>query len=234
MIQPNLEPLVSVVLIVRNGEQFLKAAIDSVLNQTYINWEIILVDGQSTDKTAAIAQSYPQVRYILQPDLGISNAYNLGIANAQGEFIAFLAHDDLWASEKLELQVKYFLDHQEVEYVSNYTKFVLEPGHSMPSGFRPQLLEGSHPTYIMETLMAKASLFQKVGGLDPNIEVACDVDWFARAKDMQVTSAMLPQTLLHKRVHSTNLSLTARVNDQNLLTLLRHSIARKRDATIEV
>jgi glycosyltransferase involved in cell wall biosynthesis len=228
MMQFTSEPSVSVILIVRNGEQFLEAAISSVIAQTYTNWELIVIDGQSTDATAAIAQSYPQVRYFLQTDLGVSHAYNLGIAQAQGEFIAFISHDDRWASDKLTLQVQYLCDHPEIDYVGAHTQFILEPGHAIPPGFRPNLLEGTHPTYIMETVMARQGVFVRVGGFDQHFQVAEDVDWFARAQDMQIASAMIPQALLYKRVHSTNLSLTAKVNDQNLLTILRRSIARKR------
>jgi glycosyltransferase involved in cell wall biosynthesis len=72
-------PLVSVIIAVRNGERFLAQAIESVLNSDYRPIEILIVDGQSEDKTEEIARSYPLVRYICQPNTGISEAYNLGI-----------------------------------------------------------------------------------------------------------------------------------------------------------
>ncbi len=222
------KPTVSVVMVVRNGEHFLDQAIASVLAQTQDDWEIVLIDGQSSDRTAAIAQSYPQIRYQLQTDQGISQAYNQGIAAAPGEYVAFLSCDDLWTADKLALQVSYLATHPEVQYTVAHTRFFLEPGHTLPSGFRPHLLEGEHPAYIMETLVARRSLFQALGGLDPTLSVAEDVDWFARAKDAQIPSAVLPQVLLHKRIHQTNLSVTSPQNDQNLLTLLRRSIQRKR------
>ncbi|MDL1897881.1 glycosyltransferase, partial [Anaerolineae bacterium CFX7] len=73
-------PLASVVMIVRNGELFFRQAIESVLAQDYPAYEILVVDGQSTDGTADIARAYPQIRYVVQTDSGTANAYNLGIA----------------------------------------------------------------------------------------------------------------------------------------------------------
>ena len=72
-------PLVSVIIAVKNGERYLTSAIKSVLNQDYHPVEIIVVDGQSEDRTAQIAKSFGQVRYILQVNKGISDGYNVGI-----------------------------------------------------------------------------------------------------------------------------------------------------------
>jgi len=104
-------PLVSVIMIVKNGERFLAQALDSVVAQTYRPLEIIVVDGQSCDRTAEIARSYPLVRYLLQETLGVANAYNQGVAAARGELIAFLSHDDVWAPEKIAKQAQYLLEH---------------------------------------------------------------------------------------------------------------------------
>ena len=100
-------PLVTVIIIVRNGERFLEQAIQSVLAQTYNPLELIVVDGRSQDRTAQIAQSFAEVRYVQQINKGVSDAYNLGIAEATGELIAFLSHDDLWTSDKLDIPNHY-------------------------------------------------------------------------------------------------------------------------------
>lgn len=77
-------PLVSVIVIVRNGERFLAAALESIVAQSYRPLEILVVDGDSTDRTVEIAvPSFASVRYLPQPDSGISNAYNFGIAQAR-------------------------------------------------------------------------------------------------------------------------------------------------------
>lgn len=223
-----MSSLVSVIIAVRNGEAFLRQAIDSVLAQSYAPIEVLVIDGQSQDQTALIAQSYPQVSYILQESTGIASAYNLGIAHAQGEFIAFLSHDDIWMPEKLSTQICYMIDNPTTQFTVAYIKFFLEPGHTIPRGFRPELLQGQHPAFIMETLVARRTLFEQIGTFDLEFRVAEDVDWFARAKDAGINSVLLPQVLLQKRVHSTNLSLNCQENNRNLLEVVRRSIHRQK------
>lgn len=226
-------PLVSVIIAVKNGEPRLAEAIESVLAQTYEPYEIIVVDGQSTDNTGKIARAYKQVRYVCQTGQGIADAYNVGIDAAQGEFVAFLSHDDLWTPNKLSVQVDYLLLHPEIQYTIARVKFFLEQGHLIPPGFRPELFEGDHVAHIMETLVVRKSLFDSLGKFNPDFTVAEDVDWFARANDRNVPMAIIPKVLLHKRIHDTNLSLNSLVNNHNLLKLLRKSIGRKRNQIFE-
>lgn len=106
-------PLVSVIVIFYNEEQFIEAAIESIFAQTYKNWELLLVDDGSSDKSVDVAQvyvkNYPEkVRYLEHTghqNRGMSASRNLGIANAKGEFVAFLDADDIWLPTKLERQV---------------------------------------------------------------------------------------------------------------------------------
>jgi glycosyltransferase involved in cell wall biosynthesis len=223
----NKNPLVSVIIAVKNGEKYLETAIESVWNQTYKNYEIIIIDGHSTDNTSKIAQSYPQIRYFLQNSKGIAQAYNQGIDESKGELIAFLSCDDMWTPEKLQTQVEYMINHPEIEYTVAKVKFFLEEGHSPPSGFRTELLEGDYIGKIMETLVVRKNLFEQIGKLNPEFTVAEDVDWFARCNDAKIAMAVIPQVLLQKRVHDTNLSLNDKQNTQNLLKILRNSIKRK-------
>ncbi len=102
-------PLVSCVTIFLNGERYIAAAIDSVLAQSWPNWELILVDDGSTDGATAIARGFAErhpdrIRYIEHPgheNRGMSASRNAGIAAAQGEMIAFLDADDIWLPERL-------------------------------------------------------------------------------------------------------------------------------------
>lgn len=220
-------PLVSVIVAVRNGERFLAAALESIYAQDYRSFEVIVVDGQSTDNTAAIAQSFARVQYIWQMGQGIADAYNLGLAAAQGSLIAFLSHDDLWTPDKLRMQVGYMQSHPNILYTIARVHFFLEPGHQPPPGFRCNLLDGDHVGRIMETLVARRAVFDMVGPFDTTIAIANDADWFARAQDMAIPMAVLPQVLLHKRIHATNLSLHTAANTRDLLVALRRSAARK-------
>ena len=109
------QPTVSVVIPVYNGDRYLAEAITSVLDQTYKNFELIVVDDGSTDGSAEIAKSYKQaVLYTFQPNGGLSKARNTGLALARGKYIAFLDHDDLWLPHKLARQVTYLDSHPDV------------------------------------------------------------------------------------------------------------------------
>ena len=200
--------LVSVIIIVKNGERFLASAIDSVLKQDYRPLDIIVLDGHSTDKTQVIARSYPDVRYLQQQKTGVSDAYNLGINCANGTLVAFLSHDDFWAPDKLTIQVDYLLENPEVQYTIAKFIYFLEPGTISPAGFRKELLKGEHVGRIMETLVARKSVFEKVGKFDTGLNIAGDVDWYSRANDLQIPMAIIPRVLLHKRIHGRNISGT--------------------------
>ena len=111
--QQRAEPLVSTIIIFLNAERFLAESIESVLSQTYDHWELLFVDDGSTDESRNIAlhyaEQYPgKVRYFDHPrheNRGMSASRNMGIANAKGEYIAFLDADDVWLPHKLEHQV---------------------------------------------------------------------------------------------------------------------------------
>ena len=102
-------PLVSIVIPVFNGSNFLRDAIDSALAQTYPNFEILVVNDGSSDngKTEEVALSYgDRIRYFHQPNRGVSAALNTGIREMKGEYFAWLSHDDVFLPRKLELQVR--------------------------------------------------------------------------------------------------------------------------------
>jgi glycosyltransferase involved in cell wall biosynthesis len=114
---------VSILMNCYNGEKFLREAVESVLTQTYTNWEIIFWDNQSTDRSADIFKSYvdPRLKYYWAPQHTLLyEARNFALKHANGEFVAFLDVDDWWLPAKLQLQVLLFQD-QDVGYVcSNF------------------------------------------------------------------------------------------------------------------
>lgn len=226
------QPLVSVIIPVKNGERFLAQAINSVLEQDYRPLEIVVVDGQSTDDTARIAQSFELVRYIYQSgELGLGRARNLGIKAARGELIAFINCDDLWAPNKLGAQVDYLARHPEIQYTITRAKFFLEPGCAIPPGFRSELFEGDYVALMPEALVARKSVFDVIGRFDLQLTICDDADWFARAKDKNVTMAVIPEVLVFRRIHDTNLACltsSAPVLNSEILKMLKRSINRKR------
>ncbi len=124
------KPLVSSIIIFLNGEQFIVDAIASIFAQTYDNWELLLVDDGSTDKSTEIAQQYAQkypekVRYLEHENhqnRGMSASRNLGIKHAKGNYIGFLDADDIWLPQKLEQQVAILNSHPEAAMVYGRTQ----------------------------------------------------------------------------------------------------------------
>lgn len=103
--------LVSVIVPLYNAEKYIEETMESILNQTYKNIEIVIVDDGSKDQSSSIVKNfkkkYPeQIKYILQENQGVSVARNTGIENANGEYISFLDSDDLWHSTKIEKQIE--------------------------------------------------------------------------------------------------------------------------------
>ena len=107
MTTPPGEPLVSVIVCVYNGQEFLGAALDSVFAQTHTRFELIAVDDGSTDGSAAVLSRYAdsRLRVLHQENRGAAMALDLGLEAARGEYVAFLDQDDLWEKDKLAVHV---------------------------------------------------------------------------------------------------------------------------------
>ena len=100
------EPLVTVILPVYNGERYVRLAVDSVLSQSFKDFELIVIDDGSTDATAArVKVDDPRVQYVYQENTGVAGAFNHGLRIARGRFISWLSHDDRFYPAKLERQV---------------------------------------------------------------------------------------------------------------------------------
>lgn len=99
-------PLVSIVIPVYNGSNFIREAIDSALNQTYKNIEVLVINDGSTDNTEEIVKSYgKKVRYFKKENGGVASALNLGIKKSKGEYISWLSHDDMYLKNKIYQQI---------------------------------------------------------------------------------------------------------------------------------
>ena len=117
-------PLISCIIPTFNRRQLLKEAIESVLNQTYDNWELIIIDDQSTDNTKEMVESYikkdKRIKYYLNPKKGGNAARNYGIMKAKGEYIAFLDDDDISLQHRFSSQIRVALKYNSKFIVSGY------------------------------------------------------------------------------------------------------------------
>lgn len=227
------KPLVSTIVPVYNGERFLAFALQSLFAQDYCPFEVIVVDDGSTDSSAAIAQSFKGVRYLSQPHAGVAAAKNTGIAAARGEFIAFLDHDDTWPPNKLSVQMGYLLQHPEVSCVFSRHHIFLEPGTPRPSWLKPEFLENDQVGAFACTMVVRRAVFDQIGLFNLDYQVGEDTDWIVRAKDAGVAMTILPDVLLYRRVHGSNISSLIKVHHATLTRILRASIERKRQQQSE-
>ncbi len=219
---------VSVILVVKNGERYIRQAIESIKNQDAQPHEILVVDGHSTDATSSIACSFPGVTWIVQPGQGISEAYNLGIQSATAKYLAFISHDDVWEADKLQIQFQQFLDDSELDYSITWFDYFMDSNSKPSPAFRKELLNSHHIGKFMETLMVKRNVFNRIGFFDTAMAIASDADWFARAQDAKLHCHLVEKVLLHKRVHDQNTSLNYIQNNAELLLALKRSIDRKK------
>ena len=116
--------LVSVIMNCHNGEVFLKESLNSLISQTYKNWELIFWDNNSTDKSETILKQYKdqRIKYFKSDSYSkLYRARNLAVSKANGEFITFLDTDDLWNKEKLEKQIEICKRNKDVKFI--YSNF---------------------------------------------------------------------------------------------------------------
>ena len=212
------QPLVSVIMNCFNGEKYLREAIDSVIAQTYENWELIFWDNQSTDASAEIIKSYDdsRIRYFYAPNHTLLyEARNLAIKEAQGSLLAFLDVDDWWEPKKLGMQVPVF-ENEDVGLVcGNYEVFYEKSGWGRPSwkGSKPsgwilnELLADYHIGLL--TIMLRRSAYAELGGFDRRYHVIGDFDLSLRlAEKWRVVT--LESQIAHFRFHGENESVQKR------------------------
>jgi len=140
---PENPELISIVTPVYNIEEFLSTTIDSVLNQTYTNWELILVDDCSQDNSREIIERYAKKDQRIRPVLlekngGAGHARNVGLDHCKGEFIAFLDSDDSWFEEKLEKQLTFLKEHKEASFVYTWYNNIDDNGQELSHFVTPE------------------------------------------------------------------------------------------------
>jgi len=196
-------PMISVIIPFYNRDRYLAEAIESVLNQTYANTELILVDDGSTDKSAAIARSYP-VKYHYQTNMGIGAARNAGISLATGDFFAFLDSDDIWTRDKLAKQMAAFEANPNLEAVFGYAQNFFSP--ELDAEFRAKIRCDEQPisSNLSGAILIKRQAFLRIGMFDVNLKVGIDVAWAIRAMEQKLQQIILPDVVYHRRIHTTN------------------------------
>ena len=223
--------LVSVVIPAYNAARFLGEAIDSVLKQSYPDFEVIVVDDGSTDDTPSVLGSYAnQIRVVRQENQGLSAARNAGIALARGEYIAFLDADDVWLGRKLELQVEALAEYPQASLIhTGAMKWDVGSGAESPFAKDAHLYQGAcfnalidHCSICVSSVMVRRNALNENGVFDPEIRrpTTQDYDLWLRLA-MKGTFAYVDAPLVKYRVHESNASSSKEIMWEDSIFVLK-------------
>ena len=218
--------LVSVVIPTYNQAGYLRQAIESILGQTYSNIELIVVDDGSTDETSELLSQYRgRLVAIRSPNSGTACARNVGVREAKGEFVAFLDHDDLWVSQKLEWQMELFAVDPGIGLVYGGVEFFRAEDGVTTANYYPgspldfhELL--GHTIVALQTVVIRSSVLASVGGFDPSLRGTDDWDFCMRVAS---TSKMrgVDRPCVRVRLHPDNQSRKTNMMYRNAVAALR-------------
>ena len=182
---------VSIVTPAYNAAAFLSETIQSVQQQTYSHWEMLIIDDGSTDSTAAIAQQYAaeddRIQLISQPNSGVSAARNKGVSLSKGELVAFLDADDRWLPEKLATHVEFMRSHSEASASfarAELIHFDGTPTHRNTNNFTQRVAMQdvlyNNPTITTSNIVIYKTVFESLGGFDESMAHDEDIELLFR------------------------------------------------------
>ena len=211
-------PLVSVIIPTYNHARYLGRALQSVVDQTYVNWEVIVIDNHSTDNTDELVASFsdPRITYLKIHNNGIiARSRNKGINIAKGEWIAFLDSDDWWAVEKLKILFDSIsenvdLIYHDLEVVNDHPRFFsrkkIKSWQVKTPALMNLLLEGN--CIGNSSVVVRKSLLEQIGGLNESPEVIAAEDYNTWLRIAQLTDQFLylPRRLGYYFIHDQGMS----------------------------
>ena len=157
--QDSASPLVSVVMPAYNAQFYISAAIESILEQTYENFELIIIEDCSTDDTLMVIKQFKDFRIKLlqnESNKGIAYSTNKGIACSKGKYIALMDDDDIAVIDRLKLQVNYLENHLDIDILGGRSNDIDQDGNLIREGVIPRY----NPKYIRATLLFKCMNFR--------------------------------------------------------------------------
>ena len=226
--------LVSVVMITYNHQKYIAEAIRSVLNQTFHNFELVIVNDGSTDKTDEIIRGFEdnRINYIFQENQGPSSAINTAIKNSKGKYIAIMSGDDVCYPERLSLQLEEYqkgnarLLFSHVDFIDD-DSFPITPGpiykdlFNHPNKSREAILNYFffNGNYLCTTTaFTEKQIFNKTGLFDPRLLQLQDFDMWIRALIEDYEIQIMPQKLLRYRIRNGDGNLSAPSKESTIRT----------------
>jgi glycosyltransferase involved in cell wall biosynthesis len=227
-IEKIVNPLISVIIPVYNGEKHLKQAIESVLNQGHDFIEIIVINDGSLDNSHEIINSFKdKIRSYSQENSGVASSRNLGISKAKGLFITFLDQDDYYPMGRFINFLKTYRKSKELIFIG-HTQYIFEDEKAKLRW--PNLPKNN----IIFVRLLGASIFHKTVFTDfglfiPELKSGDDIEWFYRLKQSGVEINQSEDVVLCYRQHSTNVSADKKQVDKYLLSSLKYILDAKKN-----
>ena len=223
------QPLISVIIPCFNYGRYLGEAVQSVLDQSHGNTEIVIVDDGSTDNTRSVAKAFgARVNYVHQENQGIGAARNLGVTTACGSLLSFLDADDCWTAHKLSRQLAVLEGADGVEIVFGKARQYYSPEVSeqfrRTKGYKQEIMNAPLATAMLLTRES----FMKVGFYTTQ-RVAIDQEWYMRALDLGLRMHTIDEVVYLRRIHENNNGVVAEpAGGLNRLHLLKQALDRRR------
>jgi glycosyltransferase involved in cell wall biosynthesis len=211
-------PTISVIIPTYNSARFIRRTISSVLNQSYTDWELLVIDDKSTDNTIELVEKFSRqdarIKFY-QTNMnsgGPAGPKNLGLRKARGEYVAFLDHDDEWSSDKLSKQLECFKDpkYKDLGLVYCWVKIKDSRGEIISrykKGYQGRVMgKISDGNFILSSscMMLKADIFQKIGFFDQRFKLFDDWDMWLRCAAAGYEFDFVQQFLVDYSVHQDN------------------------------
>lgn len=218
---------VGIVITTYNRARLLNEALTSVLSQTLLPQEIVVVDDGGSDNSEQIATSFNGVKYLWQENAGPGSARNLGAKSIESHMIAFLDDDDLWLKEKLEIQCKFLVEKNlDVAFCHGYEFMEEHPATPIAQ------IRTDAPFLFVSSMLVKRESFLQIGDFDERIRAGGEfIEWYARAKDAGLVIGMCDESLVKRRVHANNNSSTKSCDHTRYTTAMKQIIERRRNAS---
>jgi glycosyltransferase involved in cell wall biosynthesis len=230
--------LVSVIVPVYNGEEFLADALSSIRAQDYQPVETIVVDDGSTDSSAAIAERFPEVVLLRCEHGGPAAARNAGLQVARGAYIGFLDADDIASPNKLSLQVAYLRRNPDAGCVLAHQEVVVREGLTPPPWVDrwrelaqagvPDSLDGLLTIIQPLSAVLRRDVALAAGPFDASLTPSDDFDWIIRVRDLGIRIDAIPDVVMTRRVHGNNITVPGGNDPLMMARLLQRSVQRRR------
>ena len=220
---------VSVIIPLYNGERYLRQALDSVLNQSFAPFEVIVVNDGSTDGSSGILDTYgKRIVRIDQTNAGTAAARNAGVDASVGGLLAFLDQDDYWVEDKLEKQTSILSKDSDTQIAWGLVQQFVSP--ELPEEFRRRYRCQEEPVsgYLPSALLIRRKALEKVGPFNARWKIGEWADWYARYKQSGILSENISKIVTYRRIHEGNKGITMAEDRKEYISLIRENLERQR------